>query len=76
MGKKRGFFILAAFGFFLLAAVMSLCLGAARLSPWEIWQAMLAGPTDTAGYIFWYVRLPRTAACLLAGAALAVNPRC
>ena len=57
----------------LLAAVLSLCLGAAKLSPAQLWQAIRGGPRDTAGYIFWYSRLPRTAACLLAGAALAVS---
>ena len=57
----------------LLAAVLSLCLGAANLSAQSLWQALLAGPTDTAGFIFWYSRLPRTTGCLLAGAALAVS---
>lgn len=52
---------------------LSLCLGAARLAPGQLWQALLAGPQNTAGYIFWYVRLPRTAACLLAGAGLSVS---
>jgi len=63
----------AAVGFFLTAAVLSLCLGAARVTPWALYQALVAGPRDTAGFIFWYVRLPRTAGCLLAGAALAVS---
>ena len=69
MAKKFAFSLLAL----VLAAVLSLCLGAARLSPALLWQALTAGPRDTAGYIFWYVRLPRTAACLLAGSALAVS---
>lgn len=69
MGKK---FALAAC-FTITAVLLSLCLGAAALSPGAIWQALLSGPKDTAGYIFWYVRLPRTAGCLLAGAALAVS---
>lgn len=58
---------------FLGSAVLSLCLGSVRLSVPELWQAICGGPSDTAGYIFWYSRLPRTAACLLAGAALAVS---
>jgi len=41
----------------LLSAVLSLGLGAASLTP----------------VIFWFVRLPRTAACLLSGAALSVS---
>lgn len=55
------------------AVFLSLCLGAARLTPEQLWQALVAGPRNTAGYIFWYVRLPRTLGCLLAGAALAVS---
>lgn len=73
MAKKPGFLIAAAGGFCILAAAASLCLGVAALTPGELLKAILAGPRDTAGYIFWYVRLPRTAACLLAGAALAVS---
>jgi iron complex transport system permease protein len=53
--------------------MLSLCLGAARLTPADLWQALLAGPQNTAGYIFWYLRLPRTCACILAGGALAVS---
>ena len=50
----------------LAAAALSLFLGAAGLTPAEL----LSGTATTAGRIFWYVRVPRTAACLLAGAAL------
>ena len=56
----------------LLAAVASLCLGAAAISPGDLLRAILSGPGTTAGRIFYYVRLPRTAGCLLAGAALSV----
>lgn len=73
MAKKGGALCAAAGGFCLLAALLSLMMGAVKLTPGQIWQAILAGPEDTAGFIFWYVRLPRTAACLLAGAALAVS---
>ena len=54
----------------LLAALASLCLGAAAISPGELLRAILSGPGTTAGRIFYFVRLPRTAGCLLAGAAL------
>jgi len=54
----------------LAAAGASLCLGAAAIGPAQLWEALLSGPGTTAGRIFWLVRLPRTAACLLAGAAL------
>ena len=63
MERKR-FALLAC----VLAALASLFLGAAALSPGEL----LSGTGTAAGRIFWYVRLPRTAGCLLAGAALSV----
>ena len=73
MGKKYAVSFSVAALFCLAAALLSLCLGAAKLSPAQLWQAILSGPSNTAGYIFWYARLPRTAACLLSGAALAVS---
>lgn len=73
MGKKNRLVFAAAGALCVLSAVLSLSLGAARLSLGELWRAICAGPVDTAGYIFWYSRLPRTAACLLSGAALAVS---
>ena len=72
MNNKKWLFP-AALLFCLAAAILSLLLGAVRLSPVLLWQALLGGPNSTAGYIFWYARLPRTAACLLSGAALAVS---
>lgn len=62
-----------ALGMCLAATLLSLCLGAARLSIPAVMEAISGGPRDTAGYIFWYVRLPRTLACLLSGSALAVS---
>ena len=72
MDKKKRL-LPAAWIVCLTAAVFSLLLGAVRLSPAQLWKALLEGPGNTAGYIFWYARLPRTAACLLSGAALAVS---
>ena len=69
MGKKIGFSCWLC----LAAALLSLGLGAARLSVPDMAEAILSGPNNTAGYIFWYIRLPRTMACLLAGSALAVS---
>lgn len=58
----------------LLIAVLSICMGAAGLSLSELWQALFdTGSNSPAVRILWYVRLPRTVACLLAGAALAVS---
>lgn len=72
MDNKKWLFP-AAILFCLAAAILSLLLGAVRLSPVQLWQALLGGPNSTAGYIFWYARLPRTVACMLSGAALAVS---
>ena len=55
------------------AALLSLCLGAAAVSPREILSVLSGGGKGTtAASILLYVRLPRTLGCLLAGAALAV----
>jgi len=59
--------------FCLLILFLNLSCGAAGLSFVQLIAAITNGPKDTAGYIFWYVRFPRTAACLLAGAALACS---
>ncbi len=71
MKNKRT--LIGAFLLCILTALLSLSLGAAKISPMELLQAMVQGPTDTNGWIFWYSRLPRTAACLLSGGALAVS---
>ena len=68
---SRRFFLAAALC--LLAAVAALCLGAVRLTLPQLWEALLNGPAGSSGRILWFSRMPRTAACLLAGAALAVS---
>ena len=73
MAKRKSIPFLAVGILCLVSAVMSLCFGAADLSLAQLWQAIYGGPRSTAGYIFWYARLPRTAACILSGAALAVS---
>ena len=57
----------------LAAALLSVCLGAAKISPAELLAALFSGGQTPAAGIVRYVRLPRTAACLAAGAALAVS---
>lgn len=58
----------------LLAALLSMCLGAAPVSPKGMFQAIFQGRQDSAAAgILLYVRLPRTLGCLLSGAALAVS---
>lgn len=56
-----------------LCALLSMCLGAVDVPPGEILPALLGGSETTAAHIIRYARLPRTCACLLAGAALAVS---
>lgn len=72
MSKRQKVVFLGAAGLCVVSALLSLCLGAVKLTLGELWQAVLGGPSGTAGYIFWYSRLPRTCACLLAGAALSL----
>lgn len=72
--SKQGLCLLGAGVFLLLAAVLNICLGASGVTLPELCRALLAGPgTSKAQRILWYVRLPRTAACLLSGAGLAVS---
>lgn len=55
-------------------ALLSICFGSARLSLSQIWEALwYRTEGGFAQTIFWYVRLPRTLGCLLAGAGLAVS---
>ena len=54
-----------------LSALLSLCLGAAPLSPGEVFSALAGRGRGPAASIVLYARLPRTCGCLLAGAALA-----
>ena len=64
---------LAAALFCLLSAIAGVCLGSAGLTPVQLLEALIQGADSPAGRILWYARLPRTAACLLAGGALAVS---
>lgn len=69
--SKRVFFLLA--GALLLCALLSLCVGAVPVPLREIGGALLCGERETVGArIVLYTRLPRTAAALLSGSALAV----
>ena len=66
--------LLALLCLLVLAAAFSLCLGAESISPGEVIRALLDGRADGAeSSIVLFVRLPRTLAALLAGAALAVS---
>lgn len=70
MRDKRFFLVIsiAAVGCF-LAALLSICVGAVCISPFDFF-----GGFDTAEWrIFRYARLPRTLACLMAGAGLSTS---
>ena len=60
----------------LIAVVLSICFGSARITLAELLQVIKNGIGNIetpAARIVWYARMPRTAACMLAGAALAVS---
>lgn len=57
----------------LLSALLSMCLGAVRVSPGDILPALSGRSDGVSAQIIRYARLPRTCGCLLAGAALAVS---
>lgn len=54
-----------------IAVLLSLRLGATWISLKDLIDAFFTGTATPNGRIFYYVRLPRTIACLLAGAGLA-----
>ncbi len=66
--KKYGTIFLIVSAGCILAAILSLCVGAVWLSPAELF-----GGNTPEWRIFRYARLPRTIACLLAGAGLAAS---
>lgn len=58
----------------LAAAALSLWIGSVELSPGQVWTSLIGqDKSSVAARIIRYSRLPRTAAALLAGAALAVS---
>ena len=64
----------AGFIFLGISVILGLTLGSTKLTFFEIKQAFTDGFSSSAGArIFAYVRLPRTAAALICGAALAVS---
>ena len=71
--NKVGYFSIAILLLFVVI-FLSLALGAARLTPIQLLNAIKEGSgKSVAGNIFWFVRLPRTLAGLLSGAGLAVS---
>lgn len=71
---KTQLYFAGAAALLLVSFLLNCCLGSARISLSDLWTAITEGAgSGVAGRIFWYARLPRTAACMLAGAALAVS---
>ena len=70
---KIKLYFLGAALLLLSAFILSGCLGSARMSFEELKNAILGGANTAYGRIFWYARFPRTIACMLSGAALAVS---
>ena len=57
-----------------LAAVLSMALGAVYVSPWRVVSALFTGADGSVeANIALYARLPRMCGCILAGAALALS---
>ena len=57
-----------------LAAVLSMALGAVYVSPWRVVSALFTGADGSVeANIALYARLPRVCGCILAGAALALS---
>lgn len=58
----------------LVLFVLSICVGASRISLGQLWEVLAGGESTSSAYrIVRYVRLPRTLAAMLAGMALAVS---
>ena len=72
--RHKAVVVLAMLLAMVLSAVLSICLGAVGLTPGQLVGALLQGQDNSlTGRIVWFVRLPRTLASLLTGAALAVS---
>lgn len=65
-----------AIALFIISVILNICIGSVSISFSELHDIFTQGIGNTAtpaARILWYARLPRTAACILAGAALAVS---
>lgn len=67
-------FVLCLSAVFAAATLLSICVGTVRVTPAQIISVLFSGERSTPeARIILYSRLPRTVACLLAGAGLAVS---
>ncbi|WP_230007411.1 iron chelate uptake ABC transporter family permease subunit, partial [Microbacterium sp. Bi128] len=70
--ERRRIALVVAGGLALVAAltVVALSLGAAALTPAEVWSALTGTGSRIATYVVWDVRMPRATAAVVVGAAL------
>lgn len=71
--KKNRIIFPVSIIFLITAVSLSLCLGATNMSLKDIFEVIVGNTESTYYKIFMYVRIPRTCACILAGAALSVS---
>lgn len=72
-GKKFGWLTALGFVLFFGSGILSLCVGSLDFSLSQLFRLFSGQETGAAASILWYARLPRTLACLAAGAALSVS---
>lgn len=73
-GRLTRLYFLAAFLLLCASMLLNVCMGSANLTLAQVWEALTGGPASgVSGRILWYARLPRLAACILAGMALSVS---
>jgi len=73
MSRNNGI-LLCLLAVLVLSVAASCCLGASSIAPQELLRAVFSGERESAAArIFWYVRLPRLLAAILAGASLSVS---
>lgn len=76
MKNKTSLYFIVLIAALAFSIILNGALGSANLSIQEVLETLIIGPSNAqsaAGRIFWYARLPRIFACVLAGAALAVS---
>lgn len=70
---QRGAAVMAAVLLLAVLALLDLGTGPSRMSPPEVWQALLAGPSGAnraAATILWQIRLPQLAMAVIVGVSL------
>ena len=76
MEKNKSFLfvrLFICFGLLLVSVIIGVCAGAVRISPFELFSDLKTNGLSPNERIVLYIRLPRIAATILAGSALAVS---